>query len=216
MHVCLGVILVLIVSQIPIWFWQKMSIPMLLISLLMLLVLLFVGVEVNGSRRWMSIAGLRLQPAEIAKLAMIIYSASYLTRKQGQIHQFTQGILNIGIVLAVLALLLLWQPDFGSFVVITAAVGFMMFLGGIRLLHTFLCLSGVAIVMTLMVGMSEYRMERVLSFRDPWADPFNSGFQLTQALIAIGRGEIFGVGLGGKYSKNCITFHTRIVISFSP
>ncbi len=200
-HMILGVGLTVVIASIPTWFWQKMSIPLLLTSLLLLTVLLFIGIEVNGSRRWMSLFGFRLQPAELAKLAMVVYAASYLARKQAQIHQFTQGILNIGIVLSLLALLLLLQPDFGSFVVITAAIGFMMFLGGIRILHTFLCLSGVAVVMTLMVGMSQYRMQRVMSFRDPWADPFDTGFQLTQALIAIGRGEIFGVGLGASIQK---------------
>lgn len=201
LHMVIGVGLTVVVASIPMWFWQKMSMPLLVFSLLLLTVLLFVGVELNGSRRWIPLLGFSLQPAEIAKLAMVIYAASYLTRKQAQIQLFTQGILNIGIVLSILALLLLLQPDFGSFVVITAAVGFMMFLGGIRILHTVLCLSGVAAVMAVMVGMSKYRMQRVMSFRDPWADPFDTGFQLTQALIAIGRGEIFGVGLGASIQK---------------
>lgn len=201
LHMVIGVGLTVIVASIPLWFWQKMSMPLLVFSLVLLTVLLFVGIEVNGSRRWIPLLGFRLQPAEIAKLSMVIYAASYLTRKQAQIQLFTQGILNIGIVLSLLALLLLLQPDFGSFVVITAAVGFMMFLGGIRILHTVLCLSGVIAVMTVMVGMSKYRMQRVMSFRDPWADPFDTGFQLTQALIAIGRGEIFGVGLGASIQK---------------
>ena len=165
------------------------------------MILLMVGLEVNGSRRWLSLFGFGLQPAEFAKLAMVIYAASYLTRKQAQIEQFTQGILNIGIVLALLGFLLLLQPDFGSFVVITAAVGLMMFLGGIRISHTILCLSLAGVVMFLLVSMSDYRMQRVMSFRDPWADPFDSGFQLTQALIAVGRGEIFGVGLGASIQK---------------
>jgi cell division protein FtsW len=132
---------------------------------------------------------------------MIIYAAGYLTRKQAQIQQFTQGILNIGLVLVVLGFLLLMQPDFGSFFVITAAVGLMMFLGGIRVSHTLLCLTLAAVVMFALVSMSEYRWQRVMSFRDPWSDPFNTGFQLTQALIAIGRGEILGVGLGASIQK---------------
>lgn len=200
-YVFVGVTIAALTAVIPTWFWQKLSMPLLILALLLLTVLLFIGIELNGSRRWFSILGFHLQPAEIAKLVMVMYTASYLTRKQAQIQQFTQGILNIGIVLIMLAVLLLLQPDFGSFVVITAAVGFMMFLGGIRILHTLFCLSGVACVMTLMVVTSSYRLQRVMSFRDPWADPYEKGFQLTQALIAIGRGEVFGVGLGASIQK---------------
>ena len=114
---------------------------------------------------------------------MVIYTAGYLTRKQDQLGQFTQGIVMIGLVLGVLALLLLSQPDFGSFVVITATVGLMMFLGGIRILHMIMCVAVAGAALAAMVITSPYRMQRVLSFRDPWADPFDSGFQLVQALI---------------------------------
>lgn len=199
--IIVGVVITVVISTIPVWVWQKSSVLLLVFAFLLLMILLMVGLEVNGSRRWLSLFGFRLQPAEFAKLAMVIYAASYLTRKQAQIEQFTQGILNIGIVLALLGFLLLLQPDFGSFVVITAAVGLMMFLGGIRISHTILCLSLAGVVMFLLVSMSDYRMQRVMSFRDPWADPFDSGFQLTQALIAVGRGEIFGVGLGASIQK---------------
>jgi cell division protein FtsW len=200
-YVIMGVSISVAISTIPIWVWQKSSILLLILAFALLILLLMIGVEVNGSRRWLSVFGFRVQPAEFAKLAMVIYAASYLTRKQAQIEQFTQGILNIGIVLALLGFLLLLQPDFGSFVVITAVVGLMMFLGGIRISHTVLCLSLAGVVMFILVSMSDYRMQRVMSFRDPWADPFDSGFQLTQALIAIGRGEIFGVGLGASIQK---------------
>jgi cell division protein FtsW len=200
-YVMMGVSISVAISTIPVWLWQKSSILLLILAFALLMLLLMIGVEVNGSRRWLSVFGFRLQPAEFAKLAMVIYAASYLTRKQAQIEQFTQGILNIGIVLALIGFFLLLQPDFGSFVVITAAVGLMMFLGGIRISHTILCLSLAGVVMFLLVSMSDYRMQRVMSFRDPWADPFDTGFQLTQALIAIGRGEIFGVGLGASIQK---------------
>ncbi|MFT5608634.1 MAG: cell division protein FtsW [Parvicella sp.] len=199
--IIVGVTITVAISTIPVWVWQKSSILLLILAFLLLMLLLMVGIEVNGSRRWLSLFSFRFQPAEFAKLAMVIYAASYLTRKQAQIEQFTQGVLNIGIVLALLGFLLLLQPDFGSFVVITAAVGLMMFLGGIRISHTIVCLSLAGVVMFVLVSMSDYRMQRVMSFRDPWADPFDSGFQLTQALIAIGRGEIFGVGLGASIQK---------------
>lgn len=200
-NMLIGVTLTVIISMIPVWVWQKLSLPLLGITLMTLLVLLWVGAEVNGSKRWIVIAGFRLQPAEMAKLAMVLYAASYLTRKQAQIKQFSKGIVNLGLVLAVLGGLLLLQPDFGSFVVITVTVSLMMFLGGIRILHTFLCLSVVGVAMVIMVTTSEYRMRRLMTFLDPWSDPFGAGFQLTQALIAIGRGEIFGVGLGASIQK---------------
>ena len=200
-HMVLGVGLTVTVACIPVWVWQKLSMPLLVFSLLLLIVLLFIGLEVNGSRRWISLAGVRIQPAELAKLTMVIYAASYLSRRHAELEKFSKGIVNIGIVLALLGVLLLMQPDFGSFVVISASVGLMMFLSGIRISHTVLCLGVVSSAMYLMVTTSVYRMARVTSFLDPWADPFDSGFQLTQALIAVGRGEIFGVGLGASIQK---------------
>ncbi len=200
-HMLLGLMLCVFVALVPVWAWQKLSIPLLGFSVLLLIVLLIVGSEVNGSKRWIVIAGFRLQPAEIAKLAMVMYAASYLTRKQSEIQKFSKGIVNLGVILAIIAGLLLAQPDFGSFVVITVTVGLMMFLGGIRITHTMLCLSVVGVAMFFMVTTSEYRMKRWMAFLDPWSDPYGSGFQLTQALIAIGRGEIFGVGLGASIQK---------------
>jgi len=200
-HMVLGVGLVVVVACIPVWVWQKLSIPLLIFALVLLLALLFIGLEINGSRRWISVFGIRVQPAEFAKLAMVIYAAGYLSRRHAEIQKFSKGIVNIGIVLAILGGLLLMQPDFGSFVVISASIGLMMFLGGIRISHTILCLGVVGGAMYLMVTNSIYRMARVTSFLDPWADPYGNGFQLTQALIAVGRGEIFGVGLGASIQK---------------
>ncbi|MEO0369115.1 MAG: putative lipid II flippase FtsW [Pseudomonadota bacterium] len=200
-HVAIGCALMLTVSMIPVEFWHRTSTLILIMALLSLVAVLIVGVERNGSRRWLSFAGMVQQPAEFAKLAMVIYAASYLTRRQAEITQFSKGIVNIGIVLAVIAALLLLQPDFGSFFVITCTVGLMMFLGGIRILHTLFCIGLASVSMFFMVSMSGYRMQRLMSFRDPWADPFDSGFQLTQALIAVGRGEILGVGLGASIQK---------------
>lgn len=200
-HMVVGVCLTVAVASVPVWVWQKLSLPLLCIAVLSLVVLLFVGVEVNGSQRWFSIAGFRVQPAEFAKVAIVLYAASYLTRRQSEIKKFSKGIVNIAIVIAIMGGLLLMQPDFGSFVVMTATVGLMMFLGGIRVFHTLLCLAVVGVAMYFMISMSPYRMERFMGYLDPWADPFGSGFQLTQALIAVGRGEIFGVGLGASIQK---------------
>ncbi|GHA05864.1 putative lipid II flippase FtsW [Arenicella chitinivorans] len=200
-HVIVGVGLTVLVASIPVWVWDKLSWTLLGLSFLLLLVLLFIGIEVNGSRRWFSLAGFRFQPAEFAKVAIVLYTASYLTRRQAEIKKFSKGIVNIAVVIALMGGLLLMQPDFGSFVVMTATVGLMMFLGGIRVSHTLLCLTVVAIAMYFMVSMSPYRMDRLMSYLDPWADPYGAGFQLTQALIAVGRGEIFGVGLGASIQK---------------
>ena len=200
-HMVLGVSLTIVVASMPVWLWQRLSIPLLVFAVMLLLILLLVGHEVNGSTRWLVFAGFRLQPAEFAKLAIVLYAASYLTRKQAEITQFSKGILNMGIVLAVVGGLLLLQPDFGSFVVMVVTVGLMMFLGGIRIRHTLLCLAVVVVAMSFMVGMSDYRTRRLMNFLNPWEDPFGAGFQLTQALIAVGRGEIFGVGLGASIQK---------------
>lgn len=200
-HLIIGVCLTLAVATVPVWVWERLSVPALIFSILLLVLLLFIGVEINGSRRWIVIAGFRLQPAELAKLAMVLYAASYFARKHAEVQKFTKGILFIGLVLAVIGLLLLVQPDFGSFVVICATVGLMMFLAGIRITHTILCLGAVIVAMYFMVTLSSYRMRRLLAFLDPWSDPYDSGFQLTQALIAVGRGEIFGVGLGASIQK---------------
>lgn len=200
-HMVAGVTLTVAVACIPIWLWEKLSLLLLGISLLLLLALIFVGIEVNGSTRWFSLAGFRFQPAEFAKVAVVLYTASYLTRRQAEIKKFSKGIVNIAIVVALMGGLLLLQPDFGSFVVMTATVGLMMFLGGIRITHTLLCLTVVGIAMFFMISLSPYRMERFIAYLDPWADPYGAGFQLTQALIAVGRGEIFGVGLGASIQK---------------
>jgi len=201
MHMILGVGLTAIVANIPVWVWQRLSFPLLISTIILLIVLLIVGKEVNGSTRWLVFAGFRLQPAEFAKLGIVLYAASYLTRKRAEITQFSKGIVNIGMVLAVVGGLLLMQPDFGSFVVMVVTVGLMMFLGGIRISHTLLCLTVVGVAMSLMVGTSDYRMRRLMNFLNPWEDPYGAGFQLTQALIAVGRGEIFGVGLGASIQK---------------
>ncbi len=192
-----------IVSLIPIVVWQKLSLPLLILTMLLMVVLVLsgIGVEVNGSKRWISLGSFRLQPAEIVKLVMVIYIASYLTRRREVLNEFTRGIIIIGAVLAIVAGLLLAQPDFGSFVVIVSTVGLMMFLGGVRIMHMLLCSVFIVSAIVMMVVTAPYRMKRVLSFRDPFADAYDTGYQLVHSLIAIGRGEFFGVGLGGSIQK---------------
>lgn len=197
---CIGAYLI---SYIPIGVWQRMSMPLLVFAIIMMMILVFtkVGVEVNGSTRWISLGGFRIQPAELVKLIMIIYMAGYLTRRREVLYEFTRGILIIGLVLGIVAGLLLAQPDFGSFFVIACTVGLMMFLGGVRVPHMMVCAAFVGIAIFFMIKTAPYRMQRVLSFRDPFADAYDTGYQLVHSLIAIGRGEFLGVGLGGSIQK---------------
>lgn len=198
-----GVVLALVVANIPVQVWKGLSMPILLCAIVAMLVLVAtnVGIEVNGSKRWMQVAGVRIQPAEFVKLAMVVYIASYLTRRRAVLYEFTRGILIIGAVVAIVAGLLLAQPDFGSFFVIALTVGGMMFLGGVRVRHMLVCALCVGVAVIVMVKAAPYRMARLTSFRDPFADAFDNGYQLVHSLIAIGRGEFFGVGLGGSIQK---------------
>lgn len=201
--VLLGIIVAYVVSLIPLVVWERTSLPMLIASMLVMSILVIsgIGVEVNGSTRWISLGGFRVQPAEVVKLVVVLYIASYLTRRREVLGEFTRGIVIIGVVMASVAGLLLAQPDFGSFVVIVSAVALMMFLGGVRIWHMLLCSTFIIAAIVAMVITAPYRMKRVLSFRDPFADAYDTGYQLVHSLIAIGRGEFFGVGLGGSIQK---------------
>ncbi len=183
--------------------WEQFG-PYLLLGGIALLVLVLVpgvGVHVNGSSRWLPLGVFNLQPSELVKLFVIVYVAGYLVRKQEELRFFTQGILMISIVLAVIGMLLLQEPDLGSVVVMCLTVFAMLFLGGVRFWH-FMAVAAAAVGgMVLLTIVSPYRMARITGFLDPWADPFNTGFQLTQALIAFGRGEWLGVGLGASIQK---------------
>jgi cell division protein FtsW len=202
-YVVAGLALMALAVRVRIKVWEQSG-PYLLFAGIVLLVLVLIpgiGAHVNGARRWIKLGFFTLQPGELMKLFMVIYVAGYLVRKQEELKNFTQGILMVSIVVAVIGMLLLQQPDFGSVVVICLAVMLMLFLGGVRFWHFGLVLlAGIGGMVALTV-VSPYRMGRVTSFMDPWADPFGSGFQLTQALIAFGRGEWLGVGLGGSVQK---------------
>jgi cell division protein FtsW len=169
--------------------------------LLTLVLLPGVGKEVNGSTRWISLGIFNLQVSEAVKLFLIIYIAGYLVRHGEAVRTSLWGFIKPMFMVGLAALLLLLEPDFGATVVIIGTVLGMMYLGGVRFIQfiSFLTLFGAAAV--LLVVSSPYRMERLTSFLNPWADPFDSGFQLTQSLIAIGTGGWFGTGLGGSVQK---------------
>jgi cell division protein FtsW len=182
---------------------QGASKILLLFGMLALAILLLpgVGLEVNGSTRWFSIAGVRVQPAELMKLICLIYVADYYARKHHSVHLFRIGIVNLGIPIVLVGVLLLLQPDFGTLVVIIVTTAGLMFLAGVPFGHfvgvfvlTLMALSAIAF-------LEPYRVARLLTYQDPWADPFDKGFQLTQALMAVGRGGWLGVGLGNSLQK---------------
>ena len=202
-YTLLGLILMAFVMRTRVRWWEKSGPLLLLLGIVSLVVVLVpgIGAHVNGSSRWIKLGIVNLQPSEFMKLFMVIYVAGYLVRKQESLKNFTQGIVMVSLVLAVIGALLLLEPDMGSMVVITVTVFAMLFLGGVRFWHFMVVLALGLGGMVLLTIISPYRMGRVTSFLDPWADPFDTGFQLVQALIAFGRGEWLGVGLGASIQK---------------
>ena len=191
------------VISIRLALWQRFA-PQLLMFGVMLLVMVLIpglGREVNGSSRWLPLGPVNLQVAELIKLFAIIYIADYLQRHHGQLHTSFLKVLAPLMLLGVAALLLLLQPDMGSMVVIMSTVLAMLFLGGARLDVFAALLAVMGGLFTMLVWLAPYRLECLQSFMDPWADPYGSGFQLTKALIAFGRGDWLGVGLGSSMQK---------------
>ncbi|HEY0634539.1 MAG TPA: putative lipid II flippase FtsW [Gammaproteobacteria bacterium] len=201
--VALGLMLGVVAYHIPLHFWQRMGVPLLLLSLVMLALLLIPGLgrNVNGATRWLNLVVFNLQVSEVSKLAVIIYLAGYLVRHAEAVRSTVGGFLKpMGLIVLAVVLLLL-EPDFGASVVIIATAMGMLFLGGVQLWLFGVLLLVALLLLALLAVSAPYRMERLTTFLNPWADPFDSGFQLTQSLIAIGRGEWFGVGLGGSVQK---------------
>jgi len=203
MFTALGVGLGLAAASIPLQRWQTLA-PVLLLAAGVLLVAVLipgVGHVVNGSRRWIGFGGLNFQPSELMKLCMVVFMAAYLARHADAVRTTLQGFGKPLLLLLVIAGLLMLEPDFGSTAVLAATVLSLLFLAGMRL-WPFAVLAGVIGTGLVTLALTApYRLERLTSFMNPWADPFNSGFQLTQALIAFGRGGWFGVGLGGSVQK---------------
>ncbi|GGY09309.1 putative lipid II flippase FtsW [Paludibacterium paludis] len=189
--------------QVPTRFWQKYSGKLFLIGLVLLLLVLIPGIGrvVNGSRRWISLFVLNLQPSEVMKFATVLYAADYTVRKSHLLHSLKEGFAPMFAAMIVVGFLLLREPDFGALMVVLSIAMGLLFLGGINM-RIFSGLAAMAVVaVTLLIVSSPYRLKRVLGFMDPWDDPFGKGYQLSHSLIAIGRGEWFGVGLGGSVEK---------------
>ena len=193
----------MLVFQIPMHQWQRFA-PWLFVCGVLLLALVLIpgfGREVNGARRWLSLGIANLQPSELMKLFAVLYGADYTVRKAALMHSFKRGLLPMFAVMLVVGWLLLREPDFGTFVVITAIAMAILFLGGMNGRWFAALLALLAIGFAGLVVSSPYRMQRIFGFMDPWADPFGKGYQLSHALIAFGRGEWIGVGLGASVEK---------------
>ncbi|AJC50393.1 putative lipid II flippase FtsW [Coxiella endosymbiont of Amblyomma americanum] len=203
-YLIIGLLIIIIVSYVPIKVLQKYSSNLLLLSFLLLIMVLFprIGRTVNGSRRWIQLGFFSLQVSEVVKLAAILYLANYLNRYQNIVcSQELKGFLKPIILLTFLTILLLLEPDFGSVVVITMIYMALLFLSGMRLWPFFILLFLVIISLIALVVLSHYRLRRLTAFLHPWNNAFGSGYQLTQSLIAFGRGGLFGVGLGNGIQK---------------
>lgn len=202
-YAAIGALLSVLVLRIKIEIWERAAPLLLLLAFMLLLVVLIpgVGTEVKGSTRWLRMGLFQVQVSEICKFLVLVYLAGYLVRRGEEVRTTVSGFLKPMAVLGLAGLLLLLEPDFGTTVVlVTTGLG-MMFLAGVRLWQFGILISVVGAGMSAIIFFSPYRWQRVISFLNPWEDPFKGGFQLTQSLIAFGRGEWSGVGLGGSVQK---------------
>ena len=188
---------------IPMQVWQKLGPLMLFTGLALLVVVLIpgIGYEVNGSTRWVRVGFMNLQVSEPARLCFLMYLAGYLVRRNKAVREEFVGFLRPMLVLTLACVLLLKEPDFGAAIVLLATALTMLFVSGARIRDFIVFFTAAVLAVVALTITAPYRMKRLTGFLDPWADPFDSGFQLTQSLIAIGRGEWFGVGLGESVQK---------------
>ncbi len=201
--VAFGLLTGFVAFQLPVRAWQRLA-PYLFvlgIALLVLVLIPGIGREVNGSRRWISLFFINFQPSELMKLFAVLYAADYTLRKAGHMDSFTRGFFPMLLVMLFIGALLLLEPDFGAFAVIVAIAMGILFLGGVNGKQFGGLIVMLVIGFVIVIWSSPYRMQRIIGFMDPWADPFGRGYQLSHALIAFGRGEWFGVGLGASVEK---------------
>ncbi len=203
LFIFVGLVAAVVAFQIPLQSWQNMSGYLFLFGVLLLLLVLVPGIgrEVNGSRRWLSLFVINLQPSELMKLFAVLYAADYTVRKRVLKNHLTKAFLPMFAVMAMVGMLLLLEPDMGAFVVICAIAIGTLFLGGFNIKVFVGLLVALPLAFTALIFSSPYRMQRVIGFMDPWSDPYGKGYQLSHALIAFGRGEWLGVGLGASVEK---------------
>lgn len=200
---CIGMVGAAVAFQVPIKLWQHYAPYLFMAGVLLLAVVLIPGLgrDVNGARRWLPLGFANLQPSELMKMFAVLYAADYTVRKINVMHDLKQAFLPMFGAMAVVGMLLLKEPDFGAFVVIISIAMGILFLGGLRARLFALLIVGLLIAFAIMIVVSPYRRDRVFGFMDPWADAFGRGYQLSHSLIAFGRGELFGVGLGASIEK---------------
>ena len=195
----------LLAFQVPMALWERHARGLFLLSLFLLILVLVphVGTVVNGARRWLSLGVMNFQPSELAKFAVLIYAADYMVRKMEVKERFFRAVLPMGAAVAVVGALLLAEPDMGAFMVIAVIAMGILFLGGVNARMFFLIAFILVLAFAAMVWFSDWRRERIFAYLDPWSEKhaLGKGYQLSHSLIAIGRGEIFGVGLGGSVEK---------------
>ncbi len=201
--VAVGLVGLAFVVLLPTDLWYRLGWVLLALSLALLVLVLIpaVGHSVNGSRRWLEFGPITVQASEPARLGLLLYLASYAVRRQVELGASLNGLVRPLFVVAAASVLLLAEPDFGATVVLGATSLTVLFVGGARLRDLLLAVLVGGAVLTALAFSADYRVVRLMSFRDPWADPYDTGFQLTQALMAIGRGEWGGVGLGESVQK---------------
>jgi cell division protein FtsW len=201
--IAVGLFAGLLAFQVPVQLWQKYALFFFLAgaALLVLVLIPHVGREVNGSRRWLSLFVINLQPSELMKLFAVLYAADYTVRKGKIKHLFVKAFVPMLVVMVLIGGLLLHEPDMGAFVVIIAIAFCTLWLGGFNLKVFAALMVALPLAFAALIFSSPYRMQRVIGFMDPWSDPYGKGYQLSHALIAFGRGEWLGVGLGGSVEK---------------
>jgi len=199
----IGVIAGVMAFQIPLRLWQQAAPWAFIFGFVLLILVLIphVGRSVNGAQRWIGLGPINLQPSELMKLFAILYAADYTTRKLDDMASFRRGFVPMAVVMVLVGGLLLREPDFGAFVVIISIAVGILFLGGINARLFSVLILVMAIAFVILIWASPYRRERIFGFMDPWQDAFGKGYQLSHALIAFGRGEWFGVGLGASVEK---------------
>jgi len=200
-----GCIMALLAFQVPMETWEKAARPLFVISLVLLALVLipFIGKGVNGARRWISFGVMNFQPSELAKLATIIYAADYMVRKMEVKERFFRAVLPMGAAVALAGVFLLAEPDMGAFMVIAIIAMGILFLGGVNARMFFLIFAVLVSAFVIMIAASPWRRERIFAYLDPFSaeHALGKGYQLSHSLIAIGRGEVWGVGLGGSVEK---------------
>lgn len=197
----LGAFAAFVVLKIPLWVWRKHRGTLFIIGLILLVLVLGFGREINGSKRWLPLGIMNFQVSEFMKMVVVVFMAGYLTRHAIAVQEDIGAILRLALPFGLMAILLLMEPDFGSTFVIAVVITAMLMIAGAPWRFFVYSVVPLGAMLVVMIVTSPYRMQRVTNFLDPWADPFGQGYQLTQALIASGRGEWFGVGIGGSVQK---------------